>query len=210
MTTSGSDQPLAAADALPLENHSEPTPPTTESTNLDQQDGVKDVPVGTAAPASVSISESSVVNGGEKEDVKKNEGVPTADGEKDVELKDAAPASTTESSEKDIDMKDADPTPTAAPVASTTTVPPVPTSNGKEVTSDKRKADNGTNGSTADEEPAQKKQKGLDKVVAKAKEVIEEVKEKATPARKTSKKGKKDTVPVGRTERKTRSQGHVD
>lgn len=86
---------------------------------------------------------------------------------------------------------------------------------GKPVAGKKRKADDTdeTGGDAAEEAtaPPAKKRKGtFAKAVAKAKEAVHDVKEKATSKRKGPKKEKKERLPVGRTERKTRSQAKTE
>lgn len=162
------------------------------------------------------------------------------DGVKDAAASATKPAELNGANDKDVEMKDstgAAPAPEAsgtssaapvaqekpAPIPAATTDPASNTEAGSTSaeTGEKRKAETaGTNGATADEEPAEKKQKQgvIGKVVEKAKEVVEEVKEKTEskkdngPTRKGSKKGKKEAppAPVGRTARKTRSQGNAD
>lgn len=181
--SSGTGQPPVMTGANP--SASEP-----EAAGSDQDDGVKDAAAAPAAPAApvspVATDKPTELNGGEK---------------------------------KDVDMNDASPAALTSDTAPTTAQDLAPTSKTAE-TGDKRKADaDATNGATATEEPAEKKQKSVvEKIVDKAKDVVEDVKEKtgtATtkdngPARKASKRGKKDAPPVGRTERKTRSQGRVE
>lgn len=173
---------------------SEPKP--TES---DQDDGVKDVTAATAAAAGggaapVTTDKPAELNGS---------------GNKDIDIKDAPLAA-----------KAAGAAPTTANLGETSASNDTTSQNAE--TGEKRKADTGaTNGAATAEEPAEKKQKStVEKVVEKAKEVVEDVKEKTTgstasnkdngPARKASKRGKKDAPPVGRTERKTRSQARLE
>lgn len=204
--TSDSAQPPVMTGALPSGDQSEAGPAPIASIEPTQEDGVKDVPATTTKPVEQGV------NGNDENGIEK-EGTAT-DENKDVDMKDAAPTRVESSTEqKDVDMKDSGPT--AATISDGTGVPSTSgaasPADGEEATGEKRKAEAGTNGTAADKEPAEKKQKGLaDKVVTKAKDVVEEVKEKATPARKNSKKGKKEPAAVGRTERKTRSQGRAE
>lgn len=107
---------------------------------------------------------------------------------------------------KDVEMTDA-PEPAEnlnAPAPDTTEKPSIPAAT-EPVATEKRKAE--TNG----DEPKGKKQKIADSVSS----VVESAKEtvaKATngPSRKDSKKGKKEPAPIGKTLRKTRSQGPVE
>lgn len=206
--TSDPVQPPVMTGALPLDDQAEQGPASTAPVESIQEDGVKEVPT-TAAEADEPDT-----NGTEKRDDEvAAQIVPTAvaDEKKDVDMKDAGPVeSSTE--QKDVEMKDSAPkTITASAAADGTDVSATSTANDVELTGAKRKATNGQNGAATAEEPAEKKQKGLaDKVVTKAKEVVEEVKEKATPTRKNSKKAKKEQAPIGRTERKTRSQGRAE
>ncbi|KUI68754.1 Polycystic kidney disease protein 1-like 3 [Cytospora mali] len=170
----------------PVMTGANPSTSEPKQTGLDHDDGVKEAAAG-AAP--VAAEKPTDVNGS-----------------KDIDMKDApleAPAS--------------DSAPTASQAVPTTSDEPTSKTAG---TGEKRKADtDATNGASAAEEPAEKKQKStVEKVVDKAKEVVEDVKEKTGvannrdngPARKASKRGKKEAPPVGRTERKTRSQGRVE
>lgn len=174
---------------------SEPKP--AESTN---DDGVKDA---------TSATKPAELNGANDKDIEMKDSAPAAPAPAIPEVSSAAPAAP----EKTAPGPAATTDPDSNIEASTTTAE----------TGEKRKVEaTGTNGSTAAEEPAEKKQKQgvVSKVVEKAKEVVEEVKEKAEggskkdngPTRKASKKGKKEAapVPVGRTARKTRSQGNAD
>ncbi|KAG6366163.1 hypothetical protein INS49_000339 [Diaporthe citri] len=178
---------------------SEPKP--AEATN---DDGVKDA---TAAPKPAEL------NGANEKDV-----------DKDVEMKDSAAAAPAPAIPAASSAAPAAPQKTApAPAATTDPDSNIEASTTTAETGEKRKVEaTGTNGATAAGEPAEKKQKQgvVGKVVEKAKEVVEEVKEKAEggakkengPTRKASKKGKKEAAPppVGRTARKTRSQGNAD
>lgn len=156
--------------------------------------------------------------------------------DKDVEMKDSATADPSPATSAAPSAPPAAPAapataletaapekPAPAPAATTDVDTNTAASTTPAETGEKRKAETaGTNGSKADGEPAEKKQKQgvVAKVVEKAKEVVEEVKEKAEggskkddgPTRKGSKKGKKEAAPppVGRTARKTRSQGTAD
>lgn len=172
----------------------------------------------TGAANTLKAPEPSAINGGDKSK------------DADVEMKDApAAASPITAAVPSTAAPGATVAPIAAPLAShpvsapvtdvtstaSTTAMPALGGLGGEVAGEKRKAGvgpvAGSNGAAVAEEPAEKKQKGpLAKVLNKAKEAVEEVKEKTTPARKNSKKAKKDPAPVGRTERKTRSQGHAE
>ncbi|PSS05141.1 hypothetical protein BD289DRAFT_449016 [Coniella lustricola] len=100
---------------------------------------------------------------------------------------------------------------TAAPAA-VTTGSAVNTANHEEPVNQKRKAEADADGIDETGEPNPKKQKGaIAKAVDKAKDVVDDVKTKAT--NKGNKKPKKEAapaVPAGRTERKTRSQGRVE
>lgn len=174
---------------------SEPKP--AESTN---DDGVKDA-TATTKPAELNGSN-----------------------DKDVEMKDSAPpTSSLETADAPAAAPAAPEKATPVPAATTDPASNIEASDTTAETGEKRKAEAaGTNGATANEEPAEKKQKQgvVGKVVEKAKEVVEEVKEKTEssskkdngPTRKASKKGKKEAAPapVGRTARKTRSQGNAD
>ena len=142
--------------------------------------------------------------------------------EKDVEMKDsadAAPAPETSGTSSAAPVAPEKPAPAPAATAEPASNTEAGTTSAE--TGEKRKVEAaGTNGATAAEEPAEKKQKQgvVGKVVEKAKEVVEEIKEKTEtkkdngPTRKASKKGKKEVapVPLGRTARKTRSQGTAD
>ncbi|KKY36918.1 hypothetical protein UCDDA912_g03145 [Diaporthe ampelina] len=174
---------------------SEPKP--AESTN---EDGVKDASA-TTEPAEL--------NGAS---------------DKDVEMKDSAPAAPSLATDAAPPAGPAAPEKAApGPAATTDPASNIEASSTTAEIGEKRKAEAaGTNGATAHEEPAGKKQKQgvVGKVVEKAKAVVEEVKEKTEssskkgngPTRQASKKGKKETAPapVGRTARKTRSQGNAD
>jgi hypothetical protein len=164
-------------------------------------DGVKD-----AAPAAAATKPAEM-NGANDKDVEMKDGADAAPAAETFATSSAAPGAT----EK--------PAPTPATTADPG--PSMDTHGSPAETGEKRKAEAaGTNGVTASEEPAEKKQKQgvVAKVVEKAKEVVEDVKEKAEakkdngPTRKGSKKGKKEVAPapVGRTARKTRSQGTAD
>ncbi|POS75366.1 hypothetical protein DHEL01_v206233 [Diaporthe helianthi] len=181
---------------------SEPKP--VEPTN---DDGVKDASAVTATIATTATTKPAELNGAS---------------DKDVEMKDstdAAPAPETSGTSLTAPVAQEKPAPVSLAAADPTSSTE-PGSTPAE-TGEKRKAEAaGTNGATADEEPAEKKQKQgvIGKVVKKAKEVVEEVREKTEskkdngPTRKGSKKGKKEAppAPVGRTARKTRSQGTAD
>lgn len=138
--------------------------------------------------------------------------------QKDVEMKDAAPIPAAEKPSAPAPT----PVPATAPVTDTTglasttgaptTTPALatPSTAVTEATGGKRKA-------PADEveaaapEPAAKKQKGaFSRAMDKAKEAVKDVKEKAKPGRKPGKREKKEIAPVGRTERKTRSQARAE
>lgn len=202
----------ASSAAAPVASASEPTAPAqapvmtgalgasepkpAESTN---DDGVKD------ATAATKPTELNGAN------------------DKDVEMKDSAPAAPVPEAPAASSATPAAPEKTEpVSAAATEANADVEASNTTAETGEKRKAEAaGTNGATAAEEPAEKKQKQgvVAKVVEKAKEVVEDVKEKAEggskdngPTRKASKKGKKEAAPapVGRTARKTRSQGNAD
>lgn len=216
--TGDSAQPPVMTGALPPGDETKQAVTPTDPTDSPQEDGVKDV------PATATKTAEPVVNGSdktisEKDDAASTEVAPGAmvDEKKDADMKDVASVEAGGSSEqKDVDMKDAAPASTTAPASTatdaSTTSGAVSATDGGKATGAKRKAEKtGANGTAANKEPAEKKHKGLaGKVATKAKEVVEEVKEKATPARKNSKKGKKEPAPVGRTERKTRSQGHAE
>ncbi|KAJ4425185.1 hypothetical protein N0V82_000240 [Gnomoniopsis sp. IMI 355080] len=136
---------------------------------------------------------------------------------KDVEMKDAAPIPASEKPS----VPEPAPAPVTAPVIDTTgttsttgaptTTPALvtPSTAAAEATGDKRKAP-----ADAEEpvgEPAVKKQKGaFSKAMDKAKEAVKDVKERAKPGRKPGKREKKEVAPVGRTERKTRSQARAE
>lgn len=134
---------------------------------------------------------------------------------KDVEMKDATPISASEKPSA------AAPAPVTAPatdtsgVASTTGAPTItpalatPSTAAAEATGGKRKAPADAEEATV--EPATKKQKGaFSRAMDKAKEAVKDVKEKAKPGRKPGKREKKEIAPVGRTERKTRSQARAE
>lgn len=218
-TPTESGQPAVMTGALPLGGQSNQGPALITPIESMQDDGVKDV------PATATKTPELGANGTDKKD--RGEGASSADiapgaavaEKKDVDMKDVAPVESESSSgsseQKDVDMKDTAPAPATASSADGTGAPgtsgAVSATNGEGATGEKRKAEAGANGTATNEEPAEKKHKGLaDKAASKAKEVVEEVKEKATPARKNSKKGKKEQAPVGRTERKTRSQGRAE
>lgn len=142
-------------------------------------------------------------------------GAPTADPveKKDVEMEDAAPVPAS----KEPFASGATPASATAPatdisgVLSTTGAPTTtpalatPSTAAGEATGGKRKS------GTDAEVPAAKKQKGaFSRAVDKAKEAVKDVKEKAKPGRKPGKREKKEIAPVGRTERKTRSQARAE
>lgn len=203
--------------ALPLNEQSSQGHESVAPSDSIQDDGVKDVPATATNTAELGTSGTDKKDRGE-EGASSTEIAPgaAAADKKDVDMKDVAAVEPESSSEqKDVDMKDAVPAPATAPVADGTGASSASgaglATNGEEATGEKRKAEAGANGTATSEGPAEKKHKGLaGKVATKAKEVVEEVKEKATPARKNSKKGKKEQAPVGRTERKTRSQGRLE
>ncbi|CAN8102954.1 unnamed protein product [Discula destructiva] len=142
----------------------------------------------------------------------------------DIEMKDAAlpPAAEKPSVSAPAPDTNTAPVATTAPVSdmsgvtgvtgateAPTTTPALatPATAAAEATGAKRKADTDNT-----EEPATKKHKGaFSRAMDKAKEAVQEVKEKAKPGRKPGKKAKKETAPppVGRTERKTRSQARA-
>lgn len=209
--TNDSAQPPVMTGALPLGDQPKQASASTDPVESAQEDGVKDLPATTTKTTEPSV------NGDDKKDGATSDEVApdaAADEKKDVDMKDVAPVEADSSIQpKDVDMKNA--VPATVPVSDATGAPSisgtVSAADGEEVTGEKRKAETEANGIAADEEPAEKKHKGLaGKVASKAKEVVDEVKEKATPGRKNSKKGKREQAPVGRTERKTRSQGSAD
>lgn len=172
----------------------------------------KDVDMEDAAPSSApaATTKPSTTEPVEKGDVEMQDAAPAAPSADPAVPTPAAPVTT--STEKEDDVKDAAPATdvvgTASTAEATPAAAPAPVTGGK-----KRKADDeaDVNGACATEEPAAKKQKGtFARAVAKAKEAVHDVKEKATPKRKGTKKEKKERPPVGRTERKTRSQGRAD
>lgn len=198
--------------SVPTETPSAPAP----TTELDEK---KDVAMEDAVP---STEPASTTKASTAEPVGATGATePTEKG--DVEMQDATPAVPsaepvvpeppvpTTSTEKKDDAKDTAPATVVAGTAnnSETTQPAAPAP----VTgSNKRKAvdEPEVNGAAATEEQPAKKQKGtFAKAVAKAKEAVHDVKEKATPKRKGTKK-EKERPAVGRTERKTRSQGRAD
>lgn len=190
-----------------------------------QSDGVKET-VTDSGPLASSAVAPTALNGADKKDaagstVLTSEDKPsttasiTAPAEKaDVEMKDAPVPSTTQqpstlasappAAGADISgLAGATVAPTPAPALATPA-----TAATEPATGEKRKAD-------ADdvEEPAAKKPKGtFAKAVDKAKSAIQDVKEKAKPGRKPGSKAKKEAAPppVGRTERKTRSQARAE
>lgn len=112
-----------------------------------------------------------------------------------------------------LDRLQRPPTPDTDPVSN------IEASSTSAETGKKRKAEAaGTNGATADEEPAEKKQKQgvVGKVIGRVADMNKKTKggfeKDNVPTRKASKKGKKEAAPapVGRTARKTRSQGSAD
>lgn len=184
---------------------------------------------GVSAPLATSAGAHSALNGHDKNDTtgstdlasedKSNNTAPTE--KQDVEMKEAPVASSTEqpsalasaspAAGADISgVAGATGAPTPTPALAT------PATAGTEATGEKRKADTGTKHSL--EMPPEKKGKGaLSKAVNNAKDAFEDVKEKAKPGkakpgRKPGSKTKKEAPrpPVGRTERKTRSQARAE
>lgn len=188
------------------------------------------------APAEKPSNVTSLTASGEKKDVEmedagalapsvstasKTADAPAASSDKnDAGIKDA-PSATSASTAAPISSAPEVAKPATAPaiditgITSTTAAPPTsttaaPNAVAEPVTGAKRKADTDADAADADKAPAQKKQKGpFAKVVAKAKGAVHDMKEKANTKRK-NKKETKERPPVGRTERKTRSQGRVE
>lgn len=190
--------PTAVPSAVPA------TTELGEEKDVEMEDATPlTAPAPTTKPSTTEATEPS-----EKGDVEMQNAAPTASSAEPVVPEPAAP---TTSAETKDNVGDATPatgvagTPITAEAAQSAV--PTPMTGSK-----KRKAadEAGVNGADASAEPTAKKQKGaFARAVAKAKETVHDVKEKATSKRKGSKK-EKERPAVGRTERKTRSQGRAD
>lgn len=125
-------------------------------------------------------------------------------------MKDAAPSTTAPASSLAAGKPaESAPTSAAAPEEPATAhaSAAVPTETGGPASKGKKRKAEGDDEPVKAEEPTAKKRKGpIVRAVAKAKGVVGDMKEKASSK---SKKAKKDPAPVGRTERKTRSQARA-
>lgn len=195
-----------------------------------QSDGFKDAATGSNSSAAPTGAPSAL-NGTDKKDAAGSTGLASLDKptavpaeKQDVEMKDASAPSTSEKPPTLASAPSAAP-PAAPPAAGAdvsgltgATGAPTPTpalatpaTAVTEATGEKRKAD--SDAPDGVEEPAAKKQQGaFSKAVDKAKSAIHDVKQKAKPGRKPGSKAKKEAAPppVGRTERKTRSQARAE
>ncbi|EOO00904.1 hypothetical protein UCRPA7_3619 [Phaeoacremonium minimum UCRPA7] len=209
------------AQSKPAEESSEPaklTEPAAEAKPVEPASGAesKTVPEWTSAlqseskpPAPEPAEQVNAPAPAEpaKDEPVKDSIIPPAAEEKPAETKPETTA-TLNGGSKDVEMKDA-PEPAEnlnAPAPDTAEKPSIPAAT-EPVAADKRKAE--TNG----DEPKGKKQKtGIADAVSSVVESAKETVTKATngPSRKDSKKGKKDPAPIGKTLRKTRSQGPVE
>lgn len=218
-STATSDAPAAPAAAS-----------STSAPKPSVLNGAESKDAGIDAPAT------STVLGEKKDDEKKKDAVhadtlpsaekpstaiSTADAveeDKDVEMKDAA---SIPAPEKPLAPAPTPVTGTApatdisgvsAPTAGAPTTTPAlatPSTAVQEATGGKRKAE--TDAEEPAGAPAAKKQKGaFSRAMDKAKEAVKDVKDKAKPGRKPGKREKKEIAPVGRTERKTRSQARAE
>lgn len=201
----GEKKDVEMTDAAPLASAEKPSTVTPLTASSEKKD-VEMEDADTLAP-SVSIPSKTV------------DAPAASTGKDDAGIKDA-PSATSASTAAPTTSAPEVSKPITAPIvdntgiASTTAVPPAsataaPNAVAGPITGEKRKADSDPNAAEAAEGPAQKKQKGpFAKVVAKAKGAVHDMKEKANTKRKA--KETKERPPVGRTERKTRSQGRAD